>query len=943
MERRRRAYKNLKIEDALEAKGIKPSDMLPPEKSQSLLSYQEKYDLYSKASYLPLEVFDDEEYDCRTVEEWINLGIVDGVRYPLPATIFVEKAIQKNRMFDRNDKTLNDLFGWTQAAVMDYNSEEKVWTVLTLDGLKRKFLLPRIYIRFHGEDPRKFVQRVANAVKRRQIAEAAIRYHFYLDCMRIDCMPAFDEERQKGRIILLVSQQVSIERVPDHLSSLMEEITLEYRRVMCNLMWRSLVEKQPDTFNFIAWEKINDVHDVIVPEVGKVHTGMEDFAKTKNYFHHTILYVLPEVHEAMQCVVVECIHVSDMKLFVSNYGKSMSLLEFESQQNLETGMVMKYLKESWLERIAQSVRMCLRDLENGWLDPELKNHEIYDVMKLKRFMDVAVLRMQTALRNLVYKSIALYVEMLIAPAKCALNVNEDFVWGTDLINTQFKSSAHPVFNIDILMNDETVYYSSDLQSFEEVIINLLDDSLSQCHQVKQLHSFLLPSLEFLQDLFLSSVGLMEKQVCEARDRLRVAYGKSIIPLKAYANEYRQYLDFFTLNVDKYMKDFKDADHTTVEVKDEISFHLKMKSALENALPNEIIIGPFRVNVQLLKNLLVQKRQYCSTQLLTMFTESLSARIDTVLTDYSQIIARLRSPSRDIEHLFEEQDWVLTIPLMIKPLDETVLKLTREFDVLDYFWRNLSDQDFEAKWQAIGSSRQVRLLMEDATKRFAGEYEKFYKLQVQDEIILSEKINILIENVATMTLQADINRIDETAIEMKRIEQTIKEYRNSGLLLNKRQELFRIKVVVYHQLDELIEKFEPYLMLWVTASDWLKWQEMWMGNPLVNIDAHKIEGIVADLHKTISRCAEILQDNPNVVTVALTMKNQIEAFKLYIGVIQALREPKMKAHHFEELLKKTGVQMTLTPTLTLKHLLILGVMEFEDIVMAVANAARTDTV
>lgn len=53
---------------------------------------------------------------------------------------------------------------------------------------------------------------------------------------------------------------------------------LEYRRVMCNLMWRSLIEKQPDTFDFIAWEEINDVRDVTVPEVGKVHTGMEDFA-----------------------------------------------------------------------------------------------------------------------------------------------------------------------------------------------------------------------------------------------------------------------------------------------------------------------------------------------------------------------------------------------------------------------------------------------------------------------------------------------------------------------------------------------------------------------------------------------------------------------------------------------------------------------------------------
>lgn len=76
------------------------------------------------------------------------------------------------------------------------------------------------------------------------------------------------------------------------------------------------------------------------------------------------------------------------------------------------------------------------------------------------------LALQTTLRDLVYKSIALYVEMLTAPATCTLNVNEDFVWDTDLVNTQFKSSVHPVFNVDILMNDETIYYSTNLESFE---------------------------------------------------------------------------------------------------------------------------------------------------------------------------------------------------------------------------------------------------------------------------------------------------------------------------------------------------------------------------------------------------------------------------------------------------------------------------------------------
>ena len=35
--------------------------------------------------YLPLHLFDNEDYECRTPEEWLGLGLVDGVRKPIPA------------------------------------------------------------------------------------------------------------------------------------------------------------------------------------------------------------------------------------------------------------------------------------------------------------------------------------------------------------------------------------------------------------------------------------------------------------------------------------------------------------------------------------------------------------------------------------------------------------------------------------------------------------------------------------------------------------------------------------------------------------------------------------------------------------------------------------------------------------------------------------------
>lgn len=60
---------------------------------------------------------------------------------------------------------------------------------------------------------------------------------------------------------------------------------------------------------------------------------------------------------------------------------------------------------------------------------------------------------------------ALYLYMLETPALCTLEVNEDFIWGEDLIKTQFKPLNYPVFNIELMMNETGAVFSIDLEMF----------------------------------------------------------------------------------------------------------------------------------------------------------------------------------------------------------------------------------------------------------------------------------------------------------------------------------------------------------------------------------------------------------------------------------------------------------------------------------------------
>lgn len=59
VERKRRLYLSQNIEELLAEHGLTDDDLLPPKTSKN----EDQYSLYGSSSFLPLESFDDEEFD----------------------------------------------------------------------------------------------------------------------------------------------------------------------------------------------------------------------------------------------------------------------------------------------------------------------------------------------------------------------------------------------------------------------------------------------------------------------------------------------------------------------------------------------------------------------------------------------------------------------------------------------------------------------------------------------------------------------------------------------------------------------------------------------------------------------------------------------------------------------------------------------------------------
>ena len=104
---------------------------------------------------------------------------------------------------------------------------------------------------------------------------------------------------------------------------------------------------------------------------------------------------------------------------------------------------------------------------------------------------------------------------------------------------------------------------------------------------------------------------------------------------------------------------------------------------------------------------------------------------------------------------------------------------------------------------------------------------------------------------------------------------------------------------YEKLTKLIKDFEPFKNMWLTASDWSKWHEGWMNDPLTTIDAEQLEQNVNNAFKTIFKCAKHFKEIPACQDVANEVKRKIEDFKPYIPLIQGLRNPGMRSRHWEQ--------------------------------------------
>ncbi|XP_049548196.1 dynein axonemal heavy chain 1 [Anopheles darlingi] len=866
-------------------------------------------ELNSNSTFLPLETFDDWEY------EWAS-GMKMGPLLPVEAFALLPAAQH-----------------WEKVLVLECNDANNRWKVAKMSGSSNQAAsewIPRIQLYFPCEDPTMFAKRISAAIEARRKAENRIRFLFL--CKHIATEEGcYDPDEQLEKRLL--------RRMTDEVYSIFKRIYQdfhvqlavgEYLKYAAGSKSLAIECSLPELGK--AWRK--RLESCCTPLPRGQHGALCDRLRRQTLLCHANAF------HGLRLVDHECELVRKLPLFMVPRDKPpLTLGEFQKQNRLQTGRILKYLQNGWIERTTMHLYRWLGRIGPGCYDITVTEWPIYLVSKTRRLIEQVRFRMQDALRDLCLDSTDSYLHHLVNDCQAIQEVDPAFSWDTNLIDSPFEPRRPAPFQLTLEMGPEFAYYSTDPYNFPFLLQLILDEAVRGSHSVHTIEPSLIQSLLFADNLYLSSVGLIDPAIVERRYALVNYYLKAQIPVLAYVTRYNAYQELFHTNAKDFIEEAKAADKTSTEIKEDIEFQIRMRENLEHTVPLHITIGPYSIIVQPLRDALIQKRQELTVGLLRMLTEKLRLKTSGVIAEYNGIIERMCEKPVSIEHIYAIRAFMEGIPEALSRLEDRMRGVLYEYEILEGFWFNLPDADFAQKWAALGYPRTVLRQMTSVREFHETEVDRFRKQQFADEATFAASIEDLNAYIARFTTLYDVAKVSELSVEVRRLWKTLQELIEHGHVMNKRQALFEMPPIGLHNLYDLRDNFRAYRDLWTVAADYLKLEETWIGNPLASVDLEAVHRGLTNAHDRLLVLLVPFRDQPQLLTVVEHFIRTVEAFRPNLDVMELLKCPHLNSIHFSQIAKDTGSKAKLSIDVGYDVFLENGVRGHVDAIRAIVQLAE----
>lgn len=869
-------------------------------------------------SKLPLEEFDNAEYEMHSSDEWMKLSKRGKIKY-----------------------YINGEWKWKPCSVQSYDSNTKLYTV-EVDVIEKVKQVKRINLCFDEEDDQVFFNRVEAAIDARNKAKARMRYDYFIEQQSSTTISPMTTNTWDGiqfKVKLGFPKDKSLqdeELLEQSLANLNEDVQQEYIRNMKKaVVWHQL-KHDPKLDAYYKSLRLIDIPQAeIAPMYAKIKIPAHSYVKHK--------HVLTDAHfsknGALLDIMVKLYTTWDASFKHVMYGDTeikavtlpCELKQFQSSTMIAKDKAESTLLQDWRRAIIDNIIDGLQDTFDWFQSDEAVFRESY----LHQLFKSIAIRMSAQLWQVVQTTIHSWKAFVIQYTQ---DMDEDeFIIQTSLFATQLTTEENTV-----------VMRPSPKELSEAMIapLRLMVSSIRSIHTIESnvmammhltpVNLFNLLSndvrVEELDQLLEQTITFIENQVATA-----------LQPVEQLALLYQEYIYLKEIDIEAFVEKLS-SENTSIEKYCEHirNFH-DIQETITTMSFNEEIFSLATVNTVEIKQTLQSRALLIRDTIIENLV--CTARKDNlaITSRYEATLNRINEKPSNEAELAALKAFVAETKSIIDEITKQVDDTHKRLDAISEFNYKISDTDFMLAW----STKQWPMKVQHAANSCDAALEDD-KIRMINKLMLEKQtfevdVERYEEEVAAFKLYENIDFTEKYVEIAINVHESLAEAKQRAEDFNARDAVFGFAPTEYSILDSLQETFSPYYSLWTMCSDFNINKQAWLNGAFLELQGNEIEQKVTEWWKSSYKLSKSLANEaPDSAEVALELRERTSKFRAYLPMIQSLASPALNARHWNQLGDKIGESIEKDDDeLTLQHLLDTGMTNHIDDIQQVCAVAEKE--
>ncbi|ETL39916.1 hypothetical protein L916_08791 [Phytophthora nicotianae] len=940
-------------------------------------------------SQFPLHIFDSDECEAHTPQEWLERERVGASPY-----------------FFQGE------WRWRSCAVLGYD-ESRAQYLVQFQGSDRQKYVKRINLRFESESPIIFEKRVAAARERREQLKAILRFDDFLakqDASQLRAMGRPTLERVHGRVVAGLPERVALldsQPAASLLRQLTDTAIQEYMRSMKKAALLAKLRSDPALQARFQGLDLHPGKKMTEPGTityGKVPIPGHDFERNRrrvNTVSYTsspqLLAVLRRMYTGWDKTFQKLLLVqTDKDTAKSTEGQRSVLstptlasqmpfrvLDFQALQAAHANKIAEILLVDWRRALVENIIDNLQD----HFDLFLSDRVIYDSSRLKRVLTGLELRLAAQLREVVHRSVDEWVSFVRLHAENgALASKQEHVQDKDPVlarksSSQFleqkiRAPRSSLFSVQLAFVNDQVVVEPSAQDVTAALLEPLDAIATAVQEIDRLDCDIMgllsldrrPLLDFSVD---SETGRDRVQkasrravVAECLDALQAAkvavcasVEHAMQAAHALATQFAAYTDFVHFDASAFIAELQPVQQQELQLlkedktpEDQYLPRLceQIRRFHELAFRVDVIAFDFValplvcVHTSALKKQLRSRSLELRDTLISSLVRDARAQNLAITARYAAILARINEKPTNEAQLARLKQFVGESKAVIAGIQREVAAIHVRLDALNEFSHKISAEDFTL----AHSTKEWPLKVAHAAASCDSALEED-KVRMMDRLALEkEAFELDLERfegeVRAFTRYGEVEHTDKYVELAVTLFDALQDARAKAQDFNAREAVFGFPPTEYAPLLAKLEgDFAPYYKLWTMSSEFHSSRQTWLNGPFLELKGGAIEALVTEWWKASYKLSKSLVDDaPGSAEVALILRERTEEFKAYLPVIQSLASPALQERHWEKLRHTIGFEES-EEELTLQLLLDRGITQHLETIQEIGTFAEKE--